>query len=84
MRTKGSGSKRTIARCYALPRIMQLALNQKPHYVIEVISERLDRLSKEEQTKVVIPRAYAHPAFFRGWIQGSQSLCDNEKSREDV
>ena len=54
IRSKGSKSKRVIARCHGLSRIMQLALNQKPHYVIEVVSERFDKLSKEEQTKVLI------------------------------
>jgi len=54
VRSKGSKSKRTIARCHGLSRIMQLALNEKPHYVIEVVSERFDKLSKEEQTKVLI------------------------------
>jgi len=54
VRSKGSKSKRVIARCHGLSRIMQLALNQKPQYVIEVISERFDKLSKEEQTKVLI------------------------------
>lgn len=54
VRSKGSKSKRIIARCHGLSRIMQLALNQKPHYVIEVVSERFDKLSKEEQTKVLI------------------------------
>ena len=54
VRSIGSKSKRIIARCHGLSRIMQLAINQKPHYVIEVVSERFDKLSKEEQTKVLI------------------------------
>jgi predicted metallopeptidase len=54
VRSRGSKSKRVIARCHGLSRIMQLALNQKPQYVIEVVSERFDKLSKEEQTKVLI------------------------------
>jgi predicted metallopeptidase len=54
VRSKGSKSKRVIARCHGLSRVMQLALNEKPHYVIEVVSERFDKLSKEEQTKVLI------------------------------
>ena len=54
VKSKGSKSKRVIARCHGLSRIMQLALNEKPHYVIEVVSERFDKLSKEEQTKVLI------------------------------
>ncbi len=54
VRSRGSKSKRVIARCHGLSRIMQLALNEKPHYVIEVVSERFDKLGKEEQTKVLI------------------------------
>ena len=54
VRSRGSKSKRVIARCHGLSRIMQLALNEKPHYVIEVVSERFDKLNKEEQTKVLI------------------------------
>jgi predicted metallopeptidase len=54
VRSKGSKSERVIARCHGLSRIMQLALNQRPQYVIEVVSERFDKLNKEEQTKVLI------------------------------
>jgi predicted metallopeptidase len=54
LRSKGSRSRRTIARCHGLSKIMQLALNQGPHYVIEVISERFDKLSREDQTRVLI------------------------------
>lgn len=54
VRSRGSKSKRVLARCHGISRIMQLALNEKPHYAIELVSERFDKLSKEEQTKVLI------------------------------
>jgi len=66
VRSKGSNSKRIIARCHGLPRIMQLALNQKPHYVIEVISEKFDKLSKQEQTKTLIHELMHIPHSFGG------------------
>jgi predicted metallopeptidase len=66
LRSKGSGSRRVIARCHGLSRIMQLALNKSPHYIIEVLSERFDRLSREEQTKVLIHEILHIPHSFGG------------------
>jgi predicted metallopeptidase len=66
LRSKGSASRRVIARCHGLSRIMQLALDKNPHYVIEVLSERFDRLSKEEQTKVLIHEILHIPHSFGG------------------
>ena len=66
LRSKGSGSRRVIARCHGLPRIMQLALSKQPHYVIEVLSEKFDQLSKEDQTKVLIHEILHIPHSFGG------------------
>ena len=66
VRSKGSQGKRVIARCHGLSRIMQLALNQRPHYVIEVVSERFDKLTNEEQVKVLIHELMHIPRSFGG------------------
>ncbi|MFH1146171.1 MAG: putative metallopeptidase [Pseudomonadota bacterium] len=66
VRSQGSESKRIIARCHGLPRIMQLALNQKPLYVIEVISEKFDKLSREDRIRVLIHELMHIPHSFGG------------------
>jgi predicted metallopeptidase len=79
LRSKGSASRRVIARCHGLPRIMQLALDQSPHYVIEVLSERFDRLSKEEQTKVLIHEILHIPHSFGGGFRAHRPFVTRAK-----
>lgn len=55
VRSRGSKSTRTIARIHGLGKIWQEALNFPPTYIIEVISERYDRLSEEEKEKNINP-----------------------------
>jgi predicted metallopeptidase len=69
-RSTGSKSKRIIARCWALPRVWQQALGRKAGYVIEVVSERYDRLSQEDQQKVLIHELLHIPKAFGGGIKG--------------
>lgn len=66
IRSHGSGSRGTIARCHALGKAMQLALGRKGFYVIEVISKRYDRLPREEKTKTLIHELMHIPKTFGG------------------
>ena len=66
IRSKGSGSRGVIARCHALPKIMQKGLNCGAFYVIEVISERFDNLSEEERIKTLIHELLHIPRAFGG------------------
>ena len=66
MRSHGSGSRRTIARCYGLTKIWQKALGIKAHYIIEVISEKYDRQSNEDRDKTLIHELMHIPFNFGG------------------
>ncbi len=66
VRSYGSTSQGVIARCHALPKVMQLALNIRAHYVIEILSEAYGRLSKEEQIKILIHELMHIPETFGG------------------
>ena len=79
LRSKGSASRRVIARCHGLSRIMQLALNTQPHYVIEVLSEKFDQLSKEDQTKVLIHEILHIPHSFGGGFRAHKPFVTRAK-----
>ncbi|MBA4393327.1 MAG: metallopeptidase [Desulfobacca sp.] len=66
VRSHGSTSQGVIARCHALPKVMQLALDMEAHYVIEILSETYDRLSKSEQIKILIHELMHIPETFGG------------------
>ena len=66
IRSSGSESRYTLARIHVLPRIMQKALGIPAQYVIEIISEKFDRLDDEEQTKTIIHELMHIPESFGG------------------
>ena len=70
-RSKGTSSRGTIARCHTIGKLMQKAMNVQAFYALEFISERFDRLDKEEQIKVIIHELMHIPATFGGGIQTS-------------
>ncbi len=65
-RSIGSKSRRTVARIHSLEKLWQRALGISPGYLIEVISERYDRLSREEKEKVLIHELLHIPQGFAG------------------
>jgi len=66
LRSRGSGTRRIIARCHGLSKIMQLAMKTEAHYAIEVISERFDILPEDEQIKTLIHELMHIPKNFGG------------------
>jgi predicted metallopeptidase len=66
IRSYGSSSVGVIARCHALPKVMQLALDLQAHYVIEILNEGYRRLPKEEQVKILIHELMHIPETFGG------------------
>ena len=80
IRSFGSSSRGTIARCHSLGKAMQLALGRKGFYVIEVISKRFDKMSHEDKIKVLIHELMHIPKTFGGGFKHHDYV--NEKNIE--
>jgi len=67
IRSTGSKARRTLARCHALGKAMQIGMRRKKgFYLIEVIAEKFDKLPKDEQLKVIIHELMHIPKSFGG------------------
>lgn len=67
---RSCGSKsRARARIWAFPTIWQEALGLKPHYVIEVLAEKFDQLSDNDQKQVLIHELLHIPKTFSGALR---------------
>lgn len=64
-RSRGSSS-RARARIWSFPKVWQMALKLPPHYIIEVIGERYDRLASEEKIRTLIHELMHIPLNFSG------------------
>jgi predicted metallopeptidase len=78
-RSKGSKSKRTVARIHGLGKIWQEALLKPPAYVIEVISERYDSLSEEEKEKTIIHELLHIPKGFSGGFRPHKGYINKKR-----
>jgi len=78
VRSRGSKSRRTIARIHGLGRIWQEALRLTPSYVIEVISERYDKLTEEEKEKTMIHELLHIPKGFSGGFRPHKGYVDQK------
>jgi predicted metallopeptidase len=81
LRSTGSTSRRTIARCHALGKAMQIGMGRTTgFYLVEVIAERFDRLPEEEKTKTIIHELMHIPSTFGGGFKHHHIV--NERSVE--
>lgn len=68
LRSKGTNTSGTLARIHSFPKIYQVALGMKPIYIIELISEKYDRLSESEKEKILIHELLHIPKGFSGGL----------------
>jgi predicted metallopeptidase len=61
-----NSSSRAYARIWGLSRIWQKALKQKPSYIIEVLSEKFDKLSEDEKNRILLHEIAHIPKNFSG------------------
>ena len=66
LRSRGTRSRRVLARCHALSRIFQSALGIEAHYIIEVLAENFDQLTEEEKLRTLIHELMHIPRSFAG------------------
>jgi predicted metallopeptidase len=78
-RSEGTKSKRIIARIHGFGKIWQKALKLPPTYVIEVISERFDKLSQEDKEKTVIHELMHIPKGFKGGFRPHKGYVSNSQ-----
>ena len=75
-RSYGSSTKRTIARCHALGKLMQRAMDTDAFYALEFLSERFDKMPQEEQMKVIIHELMHIPKTFGGGFKHHDHVTD--------
>jgi predicted metallopeptidase len=74
-RSKGSSTKRTIARCHTVGKLMQKAMNMPAHYAIEFL-EIFERMPRKEQDKVIIHELMHIPKTFGGGFRQHDYVCE--------
>lgn len=78
VRSRGSQSRRTIARIHGLGRIWQLAMGIEATYIIEVISEQFDSLSSDGQDRVLVHELLHIPHGFQGGFRHHRDYVTRE------
>src|SRR5260221_7651998 len=61
-----NSASNAIARIWGLNKVWQMAIEHDPAYVLEVISERFDRLSERQKDEVILHELAHIPRNFSG------------------
>ena len=75
MRSSGSSTRRTLARCHTIGKVMQIAMKTPAFYAIEFL-EKFVKLSTAEQDKVIIHELMHIPKTFGGGFRQHDFVCD--------
>ncbi len=75
LRSFGSSTKRTIARCHTIGKVMQKGMKVPAFYTIEFL-ELFDKLSQQEQEKVIIHELLHIPKTFGGGFRQHDYVCE--------
>jgi len=75
-RSFGTSSRRTVARCHTIGKLIQKAMGTDAFYVLEFLSERFDKLPEEEKIKVIIHELMHIPATFGGGFRHHDRVCE--------
>jgi predicted metallopeptidase len=83
VRVQGSRAN-ALARIWGLPPVFQDALDLEPHYIIEFMVPAFERLSRQQQDRVIIHELLHIPRTFSGGIrpERSPSLTINTRTVE--
>ncbi len=61
-----NSKSRAYARIWGLSKVWQLALSSEPAYIIEVLSEKYDKLSEKEKDRILLHELAHIPKNFSG------------------
>lgn len=75
-RSYGSSTKRTIARCHALGKLMQKAIGVEAYYALEFLSSRFDKMKEEDRIKTIIHELMHIPQTFGGGFRHHDFVCE--------
>ncbi len=75
LRSFGSSTKRTIARCHTIGKVMQKGMKVPAFYTIEFL-ELFDKMSQQEQEKVIIHELLHIPKTFGGGFRQHDYVCE--------
>ncbi len=79
-RSSGSSTKRTLARCHTVGKLMQQAMGMPAHYAIEFL-ERFEKMPRAEQDKVIIHELMHIPKTFGGGFRQHDYVCEENVTR---
>ena len=83
VRSQGSKTRYVVARIHTLGKVMQLGMQQKPCYVIELLSERFEKQDREQQIKTLIHELLHIPHSFGGGFRHHKPYVNNRTVEDE-